>query len=291
LEKARQTWEITGSLSQNIIVDKRKAWESVQQKIKQEENNAEVHKPKIVDFKWILRIAAVLGIGLLASWFILKTNSKEKEIIVQTTNQKKTVSLPDGSTVFLNEYSSFTYPEIFSETERKVKLSGEAFFEVAKNAQQPFLIENALFEIKVVGTSFDVNAYPKNKDVTVTVVTGTVVFKNNAGKQVELTKEEQGILDNEKQTINESLNSDPNFMAWKINKLEFKNAPFADVCSALQEYFSIEIDVKDTALYNCRYTGVFEKPTLQEVLTILENTLNLKAAINKKQISFSGKGC
>lgn len=290
LEEIKATWQNTGKLNQHIKIDKAKAWASIQQKIKEEQKVIPITRKVPAYNSWILRAAAILIVGLFATWFFLKPGKPEL-IVLKTANEEKTITLPDSSVIILNENSSLTYPKQFAVNERKVSLEGEAFFEITKNPLRPFTIENKSFDVKVVGTSFNIAAYEKDTTAVVTVVTGTVSFVDKNQYSELLTVGDVGVLNKRKQRITKSTNPDLNFMAWKTKKLEFTNTNFNDVCASLKKYFAVNIDVKDKAILNCTFTGFFENPKLDDVLKILEKTLNIKAVVNQKNVEITGKGC
>ncbi|MBA3683559.1 MAG: FecR domain-containing protein [Bacteroidetes bacterium] len=291
LEDIKTTWQNTGKLNLDIKIDKAKAWASIQEKIKEEEKVIPMTRKAPVYNTWILRAAAVFIVGLFATWFFLKVGNKPEIIMVETFNERKTILLPDSSTIILNENSKLSYPKQFAANERKINLEGEAFFEIIKNPARPFVIGNKNFNVKVLGTSFNVLAYEKDSLTVVTVVTGTVSFTDKYEHSELLTIGDVGVLNKRKQRIERSVNSDLNFMAWRTKKLEFANSSIADICIALKKYFKREFIIKDKAILNCKFTGSFEDPKLADVLTVLEKTLNIKTVIKEKNVEITGTGC
>lgn len=287
----KYTWNVSGSQHQPIKINKLKAWESIQQKIHVEEKVIPLTTKKSNYNTWILRVAAILVVGLFATWLALKLNSKPELIMVSTTSDQKMIVMPDGTNIILNKNSILSYSTEFDTDERKVILNGEAFFDVTKNPQKPFIIENKNFQVKVLGTSFDVMAYNSDEEAVVTVVTGKVAFSDKKGNSVLLVKDEVGKLNKTNQQLTKINNLNSNFLSWKTKKLEFNNATVYDVCESLKNYFSVQINVSDKSIYNCKFTGSYSNPKLEEVLKTLEITLNLKIAINGNQLVFSGKGC
>ena len=289
--EVKATWDSTGIINKNISIDKAKAWQSIQQKIALENEKITSGFTKTSRKVWIFRAAAVFVSALLATWFLIKNNVDKDLVIVQTQNNKQVVVLPDGSTVVLNSNSTLTYPKKFSAKERKVTLSGEGFFDVVKNPNQPYIIEHKDFNIKVLGTSFNVLAYKNDTQAVVTVVSGKVMFKAKQGNSVALSKDDVGILNKSKKQIEKTINSNLNFLTWKTKKIEFKNTNFKDVCETLKKHFSVNFSVKNPAIFNCKFTGYFENPTLDDVMTVLEKTLNINAEINGKEVFVDGAGC
>ena len=134
-------------------------------------------------------------------------------------------------------------------------------------------------------------AYENSSDVTVSVVTGKVLFADKLDYSELLEKGSVGILNKTKHRITKTTYFNSNFMAWKTKKIEFNNATIFEVCQSLKNYFDVQIDVNDAAINNCKFTGSFNQPKLEEILKTLEITLNLKITINRNRVNISGKGC
>jgi transmembrane sensor len=287
----KETFELTGKLNQPITVNKTEAWQSIQHKITEEQKIIPLHSQKTNRTTWIFRAAAILIFGFFATWFIVNSAKHEDLLVVETTTELKTIRLPDGTKVTLNKNSKLSYPNQFSDTERRVELTGEAFFNVSKNPNQAFIIKNESFNIKVIGTSFNVlSSLEKNKAI-VTVVTGTVAFMAKKGESILLVKDEVGVLNLSNQQLSKSINLDENFLAWQTKKIVFNNTSLLEVVKTLEAYFSIQVKLKNKSLATCKFTGSFENPKLTDVLNVLEKTLNLKIDIKSQQVEFDGKGC
>lgn len=291
-DRVKNIWDNSATLAPQLNIDKSQAWQSIQQRIRvemQEKDTAEL-KNKSTLF-WPLALAASLVIAVFAL-FLFRSGAQQNETLTQKTDETgKVIVLPDSTRVFLNRNSSLAYPAAFTSKTRKVTLTGEAYFEVSKKQAQPFIIENNNFKITVLGTSFNVSAYDKNSTKRVDVITGKVLLTGNSGQLVVLTKQEAGLLNASTGQLLKVKSSDPNFLSWKTKKLEFKNTGFNEVCERLKEYFAITLVVKDQDILKCKFTGTFENPSLEQVISILEKTLDIKAIISNEQVIFTGKGC
>ena len=147
---------------------------------------------RIFSFFNITAAAAVLLVFFFAGRFLLNTsgNVTVSAIEQKTANgQQREIKLSDGTVVRLNAGSTITYPKTFSDTLREVTLSGEAFFSVAKNPKCPFIIHTGEIITRVLGTSFNVRAYPENEDVQIAVVEGKVAVN----KKQAVASEEKGV--------------------------------------------------------------------------------------------------
>lgn len=237
--------------------------------------------------------AAVLFlVGMFALLKITLFNAPEA-IHYASAQDKMELYLPDSSRVLLNKNSHLTYYTDFNSEGRKVYLEGEAFFEVRKSEGKTFEVFGHRSVTTVLGTSFSVRAVKKEAKEIVQVVTGRVSLaelKNREKNQIILTPGLRGELDQSLQlTIHEI--TDPNFMAWKKDRLVFENAELSAVAETLEEYFGIEIEVSDPLLLSCRFTGAFDKPKPDEVLEVLAVSTNSSYKIAGNKIILSGKGC
>lgn len=286
----KKIWE-SSPLNTNEVFDKATAWSNIQNKIKTETKVIPLNPTSKSSFTIFLRIAAVLVISLFATWGIYTSLNSPDQLSTVTHQNRTELKLADGSTVWLNSNSSLNYPEFFSGNDRTVQLNGEAYFEITKNPDMPFIIENTEFMVKVLGTSFNIFSYDKDDEIVISVTSGKVSLKNKTNEEILLTKGETGVLNRNTKTLSKKENTDPNFLSWKEEKLEFNNTPFSSVCTTLKSYFGFDFVVKNNKLNNCRFTASFKKPILEEVLEVLKNTLSIEVVKNQKQVVFSGKGC
>jgi transmembrane sensor len=228
-----------------------------------------------------IRIAAAAAVLVAVSLtvYYLQNTVFHKDIIVSTrqVKEKKEVVLSDGSVIWLNRNSQLSYPETFKGNVRKVSLTGEAYFDVAKNPDKPFVIETTHSEITVLGTSFDVNTDQEKTKVTVT--TGKVNVKslyNNAS--VNLLPEYTATVT--KGNIQKSGLKDLNYMSWKTGKFIFNDTPLKEVVEDLNSFYSKEIIYKNTTK-DCRFSASFDHAGLSDIMKILELTCDLKIKENE----------
>ena len=184
--------------------------------------------------------------------------------------EQKNVTLSDGTIVWLNGNSQLTYPGTFAAGERTVHLTGEAFFDVTKSPDKPFIITTEKAKVTVLGTSFNVRAITAEPNTEVVVKSGRVRFENTAGNQrVELTKNEKGVYDATANKIAEYTEVDLNEIAWQSGRLLFDNTPLKEVVEDLSRQFEVTINLKNTSLGNCGFTG--REKTEDGVAVILDN--------------------
>ena len=238
----------------------------------------------------IMQIAASLVIITVLGFMAIKFSANKSEKAPATA--LATVILPDGTSVSLNAGSVITYKKDFGSTHRKVQLKGEAWFEVKKNADLPFVISAGEASIQVTGTKFNVKAYRRLKDVRVTVTEGTVKFYNNVdpAKEITLHAGETGVMNKSDRVVKSMITGNLNDIAWKTGIMDFHDTPLSDVTEVLINTYHRKINL-DPSIANCPVTVRFENRELNAVLNVLRSTLDLKITTKGKHITISGKGC
>lgn len=195
--------------------------------------------------------------------------------------------LPDGSKVWLNAASSIRYPTRFAGNERKVDITGEVYFEVAKNTAQPFIVANNNVEMTVLGTSFNARLY-KDAVPAITLVTGKLqVLESTGNKQVVLGPGTQALITKEKISLND--NPDLNdVLAWKNGKFSFNNAGIMEVMSELARWYDISVKYEGNFPQR-RFTGKIEMDLqLSEVLELLRKN-DIQFSLKDKTLNVKGK--
>lgn len=282
-------WRVSeGYEEEPFAVNTETAWAAFEEKLEKrfpaatgattEKGSPEARVVRMNPLRMALRYAAAAAVLLAAGYWILfpGAGSGAGMISLRTgAGEKSEVTLPDGSTVLLNERSELTYAKPFEE--RKVTLVGEAFFQVARVDGKSFAIEAEGATTTVLGTSFNVRAYPSESKVEVSVKTGKVALRKTGdeSRQVILEAGQAGAYNKQENTVGETLIS--NADAWKTSRLEFDSIPMSAVVEALERYFDIDIEVANPRILKCTFQGRFEKPELQQVLQTLEFTMMLEA--------------
>lgn len=267
---------------------------------------------------WLYVAASVCLIAGL-SWWGLRVNKEqaiqqapvalESRYVKQKNTGSKPllVNLPDGSSVILQTNSQLTYERAFDKAQRTVYLQGEAFFEVAKNRQRPFLVHANELWTKVLGTSFNIRAYANDKDVTVTVRSGRVaVFTlKEARKQNINSPSLEGTVLNPNQQIvfarhEERLISPkritPMILARKVPAFSpasfvFEATPVSTVFTELEKVYGVRIAYDKAALGNCRLTADLTDETLTNKLAIICKSIEATHSFRQDSVVVVGPGC
>lgn len=205
----------------------------------------------------------------------IKTDRKNRLVIPKGKTYE--LKLSDGTHVWLNSESELIYPTNFTGNTREVILRGEAFFDVAKDASKPFIVENNQMKIKVLGTSFNVSGYVSERLQNVTLVNGSVQVQIDNDSAFRISPSEQFSYDKEKQTTSIQVVNTDLYTAWTEGKYIFKDTRLEDILSKLQRWYDFEIIYLQEELKNRRFSIVINREdNLKDVLEVISFTSNVK---------------
>lgn len=332
--------ELKGLLSENIssgytydVIDK--IWEAqlttspdqqvpqnVWQKITSKTNEAKKGgKYRLLQPAYRMVAACLLLILSVAGIIAYRHNNNTGTVLSQNDNlnqvttragSKSKLELPDGTQVWLNGNSKLTYSNgNFGSQNREVILSGEAFFDVVRNAHLPFIIHTGEVNITVKGTAFNVKAYPKEKTIETTLVRGLVEIttKQDPDRKILLKPNEKIIIPVDEATGgNEtaitadtttgplyaitrfrSSVEEPAEIAWINTQLVFDNEPLGKIAPKLESWYHIKIRFLDEEMKSKRFSGVIEKETLKETLEALQLSYHFNYQIRENELVISNK--
>lgn len=196
--------------------------------------------------------------------------------------------LPDGSTGYLNSGSSLKYPAQFI-GERKVELSGEAFFDVVHNPEIPFHVNTKNLDIKVLGTTFNVIANEDEQTEEIVLQTGKVDISSKRGNQLAVLKpNEQLTLNIEKQTVTKNEVEAAQYTSWKDGKLVFRNENMQQVARRLSRWYNAEVLVDGNMLNEYTFHATFADEPLDEVLKLISLTTPISYKEEKRASDSDG---
>jgi transmembrane sensor len=236
--------------------------------------------------KYAASIAAVVLIAF-AVFQITRDNHNVMKSFASGTDISSPLALSDGSHIVLNAGSQVKYPEKFGSHGREVYFWGEAFFEIASDPTRPFVIETGDARIKVLGTSFNVKAYPETGITEVVVNTGTVLFyyvdeNDNILGQVVLHKGDKGTYDRKTRKLARMLNDDINFNSWKTNILVFNATSLDKVMDVVGKKYGVNFHMDSSELSQLKLTATFDHESLDSVLEVL-------SLVHKLHFTHNGK--
>jgi len=262
------------------------AWEKVQDKIQKKSQSKTGRLRKLISNP-LMRIAATIMVAALlsvAGYEVLINKAATKQMVeISATNQTlNIITLPDGTLVSLNSDTHLKYPKRFTGKTREVIIEGEAFFEVKPNKDKPFIIHAGNAQIKVLGTSFNVCAYPSARFVEVIVKTGKVQVLNKTTEtkqndELILDPGDKGTLVYSSNALLKTTNHDPNFLAWKTHDLIFRATSLSEVISNLEKVYKVNIRLDDPKLNGLLLTAHFNDYSLNFILKVIETTFQIEA--------------
>ncbi|MCX2491941.1 FecR domain-containing protein [Pedobacter sp. PF22-3] len=276
----------------NKPVNQQKSWSAIQQHI---ENNAEHSQiiKKINYRRYFTIAAAIMVIALLPILYFNNFHSKAKEVIAYNEiynprGQKRLVTMPDGSNIYLNGDSKIRYALNFNTGKRVVYLSGEAFFDVQHRSKQPFIVNTGKVSTTVLGTSFNINAYPSLKDITVTVQTGKVgvIFSKNGKNSLVrfLLPNEQLTIDKNSGKLNKMQVNATDFNGWREYKLFFYDKPLSEIAEVIAREYDLDIEIKTEALKGIKLTAKFDKCSVKQIMDVIAKLSNSKYTIYENKV-------
>lgn len=229
---------------------------------------------------FIAKVAAVIAIPLLIGIQIhlYITNDKlnkfiDQQLTIQVeSGEKAAITLPDGTKVYLNAATSLSYPNDFGLYQRDIYLTGEAYLEVAKDAERPFHVHTDDVEIEVLGTKFNVNSYPDQDEVETTLIEGAVKLtaKNNSQHPI-IMKPSQKVIYSKKNRQLSSLQTTGYFeTAWTRGELVFRSAKFSDIIEKLKKRYGADIQISGDKYDTDLFTGSFKEEYIHGVLKLLQ---------------------
>lgn len=261
------------------------AWGKVESRIRIQ-NSAKQAKFRNLFINPFIRLAAALifaALLLVSGYEVFFSPSAKRNLLELSANSQvlNTFTLPDGTLVSLNSNTKLRYPKKFGRSTREVTIEGEAFFDVKPNKNNPFIIHAGNAQIKVLGTSFNVNAYPESKLLEVTVETGRVQVLDKTDKSVQtneliLTPGDKGTLIYQSNSLMKTTNQNPNFLAWKTRNLIFKATSLDEVIQDLANVYKVDIRIADSNLNKLLLTAQFNNYSLDFILEVIETTFKIE---------------
>lgn len=292
--------------------------EQISEKFEELNEKLEEIKPLQVNYRrpqmirWAAAVILFLGIG----WWYFQQNSSKSVIYTELVENAPTaliekenntdnpllITLSDGSSILLQHGSRLSYPANFAGDKREVYLDGEAFFEVAKNPEKPFLVYANELVTKVLGTSFNIKSFKGQKDIQVIVRTGKVsVFKLNEIQNSKNVKILEGVViipnqqikfDKEKSNFSKSLVEQPEMLSEMPQyNFEFKDVSASSVFATIQKAYGISIVYDEELLKECPVTASLSDEPLYGKLELVCNAIEAEYQLIDGQIIISSKGC
>ena len=220
-------------------------------------------------------VASVAAIALICivGWCTYEYLIPTKMQTISTLANRMEVTLPDGSQIMLNRYSSLTYPKRFKGDSREVTLNGEGFFNITKNPNKPFIVTAEMMKVQVLGTQFNIEAYVNNPDVKTTLIEGSVMVSiDSTDEQMILHPSESAIYNKKNKTLELAVEDETvATVAWQSNSFIFDKQTLQEIVRKLGNSFGVVIEIDNDDLANYRLTAKFNNDEpLEEILTLLQ---------------------
>lgn len=243
-------------------------WSPIEES-QQEEKQTRTLKPVWIEF---LKVAAVILITFLGTkaFFDWKDEPVKMQTVIVPAGQRAELLLTDGTKVWLNSRSKFKFPDRFQKDARKVELDGEGYFEVTHQEEVPFTVHTSKYDVKVLGTEFNVKAYNSKNQFEASLLKGSVEVSNmNKSQVVRLRPDEQVISDGSQ--LIRSVILDKNYFRWKEGLLCLDDESIGGLIDKLELYYDVKIIVQQASLMKYHYSGKFRiSDGVEHVLKVLQ---------------------
>jgi len=257
-------------------------------KLREEVDRTTEIKPIRSSIRMWQRIAAGIAVILICSllgYMAGNYNSRtESSFIVNQyisgEESKSRITLPDGTSVWLNANSKIKYPEVFSEKERVVELEGEAYFDVTKDESYPFKVITNNFKITVLGTSFDVRSRPFDELSQAVLLTGKIKVEDSRGQEYILNPNQKITYDKLSKGYKISEVIAENYILWKESQLEFQNEKLSVILDKLGCWYGIEINYPADIAKDTRLSLLVRKESKEEIFRLLDLIAPIRSTID-----------
>ena len=273
-------WKDLQNMNNSEEIDVDKAWNNVHSRLMQNSLKTDVSPVRISFMRTTLfRIAAaaliLLSLGTAAIYMNNSGLLSKKITVLAGMDQKNIlVSLPDGSKVYLNRNSLFSYKKNFGTHGRDVKLTGEAFFEITPDKSKPFIIDAGKAKVKVVGTTFNVITNNTNAAVEVFVKTGKVLVSDSTGSNtIQLDPGFIGTMNSKSSA--KALNTNPNYLSWKTGYLDYNGQKLNTVFSDLKRVYNMNIVADDPQILDNPWHSPIDNVDEETIIRIICTSFNL----------------
>lgn len=279
-----ELWRRTGTFQFPVKTDTDRALSEVHRK-------SWIRPTQAFRLTLIRQIAAVLILSVLFSglyaWFFAdkSVNTVYYEEVQAAYGTRTNIELPDGSSVFLNSGSSLRFSsQLAGQKERRVVLTGEGYFKVAKDPERPFIVDMKKLSVEALGTAFNVNAYEPDSQIEVLLTEGKVAVRAGSdkkpGNELILEPDQLAHYDaDENKLLKESVTNPGKYTGWTEGKMIFVDDPIRKVIQRMENWYNVDIRLEDKQLMNYRFTGTFVDESPEEILNILSLTSPLKYEI------------
>ena len=264
-------WEESKQFTAISTIDEEDSWQRFRKRIHEPSVNSSPIKSLGVFF-W-MKVAAMIiiigGTGVILFEFF---NSKPKTLLVKTTNDIVSDTLPDGSIITLNKNSVVSYPGKFNGDTRNISLEGEAFFNVSPDKSKPFIIHVNDITVRVIGTSFNIKSIGGNTEV---IVESGVVSVQRKNKSIDLHPSEKVLIKKADTALQKETETENLYNYYRTKEFECDNTPLWKLIDILNETYHSQIIIENKKLRNLPLTTTFKNESLDTILEIIRQTFDI----------------
>jgi transmembrane sensor len=268
-ESSQKIWNAAGQLVADKTFNTDAAWKKLKAEIDAQSSRT---APVKRNYSWTAAAGVILLVGIASLlWFMRDGENTIQTMTVASAAEVINDTLPDGSLISLNKNSQLSYPSSFNGEQREVTLNGEAFFDVSHDAEHPFVIHTEMMDVKVLGTSFNVRAYPGGDSVHVSVNTGKVQCM--AGRDtVIIMPGEYAVYTKGNRSIRKGQEDNPNRSAYRDRIFRFNNTSLGVAVQQLNDAYGCNIVLENEALKTCTFTitKVFNNEPVGNIIEAIE---------------------
>jgi ferric-dicitrate binding protein FerR (iron transport regulator) len=328
LDAYRRTDFAVTAYARKGAYDAGEAWQNLTRILGETSSHGRLRRMMKQAYRYAAVFALAFACGVAAMFFhaARETHSEADTDVVYTEytvpyGSKSMITLPDSSSIWLNAGSKLRYSSAFNKTEREVSIEGEAYFKVARNEQKPFFVKSSTVTLKVLGTSFNIKAYPEEDHVETTVESGSVqvlrningqlrdrlvltagqkatVFKSAAGAErsplpdataLPLPADRQNIIPEtatEKTLITKNVTTEL-YTSWKDSRWVIREESLESLAVKLERRYKIQIAFADESLKNISFSGTLQDETLEQVLKAIKFSAPVNYTIQKNTVRLS----
>ena len=278
-------WKLTNEGDEQTMYE----WQRLQRRLRTQEAIMPMLPRRYFSF-W-RRVAAVVAIVVLTAgatlgiWNIASLSSTEDYFVFEAPyGEKSKMTLADGTVVWLNAGSVLKYSDKFNERNRKVILSGEAYFEVTKKEKAKFTVQTCGYDVVVKGTKFDVSAYPEDSVVTTALMEGIVEI-HRGEQRIEMAPGEFVKLDMATGKITRTRNDVKQWKAWSENRIEFEDITLKELVAKLSRQYDVNISLESEQVGAKRFRiSLRNRETIGEVMAALQEIIPITVERRGKDI-------
>jgi transmembrane sensor len=271
----KETWLLTHNYDMSFQPDTNRAWKNVLSRIEKAEFE------NIKSSRIYYRAAAIffIAVSLYLGYTLFFSAPVNNNIEFSNKYENiQNIDLPDGSKVWLTKNSKISYSRNFDGATRNINLYGEAFFEVTKNLDKPFIVTGNRTIVKVLGTSFIYRSFDNEPDDKLTVNSGKVAFfeKSNVQNKIDVDYGYEAKFNRETRLLEKIVKDDKSYFAFKTGRLIFENERFEDIFSKVSKYYHRNYYISDPKLNEVRLTIAFNNQSIEDAIKLLETVMDRK---------------